>query len=82
MVKLRKHIIKKFNNPDYRSRTLRSRKLSTPSDYDRRIDEKLVNAGFFHISQVRGQSDEPDNADLCACGEVGPCYTHVPSADR
>ncbi|MED6141893.1 hypothetical protein PIB30_107968, partial [Stylosanthes scabra] len=38
-----------------RSRTLRSRKLSTPSDYDRRIDEKLVNAGFFHISQIRGK---------------------------
>ncbi|MED6223459.1 hypothetical protein PIB30_074116, partial [Stylosanthes scabra] len=38
-----------------RSRTLRSKKLSTPSDYDQRIDEKLVNAGFFHISQIRGK---------------------------
>ncbi|MED6213679.1 hypothetical protein PIB30_095667 [Stylosanthes scabra] len=55
MVKLRKHIIHKFEQPEYRSRTLRNRKLSTPSDYDRRIDEKLVNAGFFHISQIRGK---------------------------
>ncbi|MED6171942.1 hypothetical protein PIB30_045635 [Stylosanthes scabra] len=29
----------------------------TPSDYDRRIDEKLINAGLYHISQIRGYRD-------------------------